>query len=55
MVGLIAVTSELTANTGTTTRDTEMTSVSQNNGVDPNTLTVAWYSGSSDHTSDITR
>jgi len=55
MVGLMPVTSELTAKTGTTTSETEMISVSQNNDVDASTLTVAWYSGSSDHTSDNTR
>lgn len=55
MVGLMPATSELMAKTGTTTSETEMTTVSQNNAVEPNTLTVDWYSGSSDHTSDITR
>jgi len=46
---------ELMANTGTTTSETEMITVSQNNAVVPSTLTVDWYSGSSDHTSDISR
>ena len=55
MVGLMPVMSELTAKTGTTTNEMEMTRVSQNSAVDATTLTVAWYSGSSDHTSDNTR
>jgi len=55
MVGLTAVRTELMAKTGTTANDTVMTSVSQNSAVDPSTLTVARYSGSSDHTSDISR
>jgi len=55
MVGLTAVRSELMAKTGTTASETVMTTVSQNNVVDPSTLTVARYSGSNDHTSDISR
>ena len=55
MVGLTAVRSELMAKTGTIASSTVMTSVSQNNAVDASTLTVAWYSGSSDQTSDISR
>jgi len=55
IVGLMVVMRELIAKTGTTTSDTEIKTVSQNNGVDPNTLSVDWYSGSNDHTSDISR
>lgn len=54
-VGPTAVSRELIAKTGTMASDTVITTVSQNSAVEPSTLSVARYSGSSDQTSDMSR